>query len=137
MSAAARVMLAEGCFVVAEPNGRSISFRSHERALDYAEMVLRDQRAAQRRSKAPTGDYRLRDVRRGGSLVFEVVNRAGVTVAALSSRDLALRKIDMLERQARSRFRPCITCKRPFESEGIHNRMCADCNQRAQNMVWI
>ena len=137
MSAAAHVMMAAGRFMVTAPDGRSVTFRSHEQALDYAALVLRSQKAAQKRSGRASGDYGLRRVRRGGSLVYEVVDRRGVTVATLSSEDLALRKIDALERQARSRMRPCMSCKALFDSEGPHNRLCPCCNQRAQNMVWI
>lgn len=36
-------------------------------------------------------------------------------------------------RDAGLRERPCLCCKRPFMSEGIHNRMCPACrNGRAE-----
>ena len=136
MSAAARIMSAGDRFLVTAPDGRSLSFRRHDQALDYAEAVLRAQKVAQRKS-APAGDYRMRIARRSGGPVYEVVDRGGVVVATLSSEDLALRKIDTLARRARSRMRPCLCCKALFESEGSHNRMCPACNARAQNMVWI
>lgn len=137
MSAAARVMMAEDGFLVTAPDGRSIMFRCHERALDYAAKVLRDQKAAQRRSAEDAGDFELRRVRRGGKPFYEVRSRAGQVVAALSSRSLALRKIETLERRTQTRVKPCLSCNRPFESEGAHNRMCHGCNLRAQAMVWI
>lgn len=31
------------------------------------------------------------------------------------------------------RVRPCLCCRQPFASEGIHNRMCTPCRARASN----
>ncbi|MFA8441564.1 hypothetical protein [Yoonia sp.] len=44
-----------------------------------------------------------------------------------------------LKRQAESglKSRPCITCRTPFESEGIHNRMCPRCRSRANDAGMI
>ncbi len=32
---------------------------------------------------------------------------------------------------ARKTTRPCMCCQKPFESEGIHNRMCGSCRPRS------
>lgn len=32
--------------------------------------------------------------------------------------------------KARKTVRNCMTCSKPFESEGIHNRMCTTCRHR-------
>jgi hypothetical protein len=29
-----------------------------------------------------------------------------------------------------TKTRPCLRCRKPFESEGIHHRLCLDCNNR-------
>jgi hypothetical protein len=137
MSAAARVRMGEGCFVVSDPEGRETRFTSHDQALDYADLVLREQLRRDRRQRASQGDYRMRKTRRRGGQVFEVVDRSGHVLASLSSEYLCLNKIDSLVRADRLRVRPCLSCKAPFESEGPHNRMCPACNQRAQTVVWI
>ncbi len=31
---------------------------------------------------------------------------------------------------ARKTTRPCMCCRKPFESEGIHNRLCSTCRPR-------
>jgi len=36
-------------------------------------------------------------------------------------------RMEELQRQARLKQRPCLTCGRPFMSEGIHNRICPKC----------
>lgn len=40
-----------------------------------------------------------------------------------------------LQRHALSE-RACMCCKRPFESEGPHNRMCAECRLRRSISPW-
>lgn len=42
----------------------------------------------------------------------------------------ALAAKDRLTRAASFTTRPCITCRKPFESEGIHNRMCGHCRNQ-------
>lgn len=41
---------------------------------------------------------------------------------------------DRLERKAKRRVRPCISCCAEFMSEGAHHRMCKDCRSKASNM---
>ncbi len=45
-------------------------------------------------------------------------------------------KRDKLEREARRKRRPCITCGDPFLSDGPGNRMCDKCRARASEMFW-
>lgn len=30
--------------------------------------------------------------------------------------------------------RPCLRCRKPFESEGAHHRLCLPCTNRAQDV---
>jgi len=41
---------------------------------------------------------------------------------------------DRVEKQARMKDRPCITCGRTFTSEGPHNRMCNECRLEKSSM---
>ncbi len=34
---------------------------------------------------------------------------------------------------AKRKRRPCLCCKREFDSEGVHNRLCNSCRTRASN----
>lgn len=132
MTAAAKIMLGEGCFIVTAPDGNETRFKRHDQALDYADMVLREQRRLSR-SMGATAAYRIVS-NPGSGAAFRVVDPAGRVVASLSTREYALNKVDELARQQRIRVRPCITCGTRFESEGAHNRMCTACRWRAQDM---
>jgi hypothetical protein len=66
--------------------------------------------------------------------VFEVRDAEGevygtyLTVyAAEAARAHGQRRDDA---KARKTVRHCMTCNKPFESEGIHNRMCTFCRHR-------
>ena len=37
------------------------------------------------------------------------------------------RQLDDMKARAAMRIRPCLCCGTSFESEGIHNRLCASC----------
>lgn len=37
------------------------------------------------------------------------------------------------ETRRKAKVRPCITCQIPFQSEGAHNRMCADCRRASHD----
>lgn len=45
--------------------------------------------------------------------------------------------LDRRRRALRQIARPCITCTKPFDSEGPHNRMCPDCRNNAQEAVAV
>jgi hypothetical protein len=73
-----------------------------------------------------------------GEDVFEVRDAEGevygtyLTIhAAEAARGHGQRRDDA---KVSRKVRPCMTCRKPFESEGIHNRMCNGC--RAQNGEW-
>ena len=62
------------------------------------------------------------------------VCRDGEMLFALSTQALAEMKREKLERAARRKRRPCITCGKPFLSEGPHHRMCAPCRAWASDV---
>lgn len=55
-----------------------------------------------------------------------------------TNRDAARRWLErtMREMERQTVERPCLTCGRPFDSEGPHNRMCNECRRRASSPVW-
>jgi len=36
------------------------------------------------------------------------------------------------EAKSKARKRPCMSCRKLFESEGIHNRICDNCKRRGR-----
>lgn len=48
--------------------------------------------------------------------------------AAVAARDALQRRHD---RQRGAQRRPCLCCGRPFDSEGIHNRLCNECRRES------
>lgn len=46
---------------------------------------------------------------------------------AQSALDAAQARADAARKRA---VRPCLCCQKPFESEGIHNRLCSICRHR-------
>jgi len=38
-------------------------------------------------------------------------------------------------KRAHRRERPCMSCKRVFSSEGIHNRLCDNCRHKSEGMI--
>ncbi|MCB1395945.1 MAG: hypothetical protein KDJ98_08225 [Rhodobacteraceae bacterium] len=65
---------------------------------------------------------------------YQVVDPDGRIVLQPTQRDIAEAKRAALQAaldtKARRGPRPCLCCGRVFESEGIHNRMCAPCRGR-------
>ena len=57
----------------------------------------------------------------------------GDPVYGPANRDHAERKLEELERAARVKVRPCMTCDTMFRSEGPHNRLCDGCRKRVSN----
>ncbi|PIE09050.1 MAG: hypothetical protein CSA73_00550 [Rhodobacterales bacterium] len=53
---------------------------------------------------------------------------------AYSSEQIAEAACDRMEREARCKRRPCITCGKPFMSEGPGNRMCDKCRANASEV---
>ena len=70
------------------------------------------------------------EVRRMGGCMFAVFQGDRQVSSPSTSKDMAEEKLDARERWARLRARPCLCCKRPFQSEGPHNRMCTRCRNR-------
>ncbi|WP_339745631.1 hypothetical protein [uncultured Maricaulis sp.] len=80
-------------------------------------------------------DYTVRSVGNGR---FAVFNAKGVRVSGLyDCKDFALTRAESLARQARRQERPCLTCAKPFMSEGIHNRMCNPCRRDAAGKAYL
>lgn len=68
-----------------------------------------------------------------GSAIY--VMRDGVEVAGpFHGIEMAELRIDVLERKARCKMRPCLRCRAEFESEGAHNRMCPRCRETASEI---
>ena len=75
------------------------------------------------------------DVARIGG-AWRVVDPAGQIVGgAHDNRARALTQRDILQaeadRRAKRMTRPCLCCGNPFESEGIHNRLCNVCRGKS------
>lgn len=72
-----------------------------------------------------------------GDDVFEVRRPDGVLHGTYTSRSQAAGIVGIrqkeADRAARRMTRPCMCCQRPFQSEGIHNRMCATCRPRGSD----
>ncbi len=62
------------------------------------------------------------------------VCRDGEMLFALSTQALAEMKREKLERAARRKRRPCITCGGVFLSDGPHHRMCKGCRAWASDV---
>lgn len=73
------------------------------------------------------------EYRTGGG--YDIIDPNGKVVGRHSNRDAALTRAEALQREADTAAkrgpRPCLCCGREFESQGIHNRMCAPCRGRA------
>jgi hypothetical protein len=52
---------------------------------------------------------------------------------AYASEERAWAQIDRHKRKETLTQRPCLTCSKPFASEGPHNRMCSPCRN---DSVW-
>ncbi|MFP4045035.1 MAG: hypothetical protein ACLFTP_10805 [Rhodosalinus sp.] len=77
-------------------------------------------------------DLSPRSFGRGG---WGVVDGAGELVAGpYSCVYTAIGAAARLERQARERTRPCLTCGATFRSQGAHHRMCGPCRTRAKRL---
>jgi len=137
MSAAARITCSGGRYMVTAPDGRTLTFRNHGQALDYAELVLRDEklRSPRRKARNPTWTIRLQPTG-SHTASYQVIDQDGRVVASLSTKYLAENKVEDLARQARMRVRKCLCCAAPFASEGAHNRMCPSCRHRSLNEGW-
>lgn len=77
--------------------------------------------------------------RMGG--VWRIIDPQGQVLSTpYNSQAEAQERRDSLQREADQRakrgLRPCMCCRQPFESEGIHNRLCGQCRERA-NTDWM
>lgn len=61
---------------------------------------------------------------------YNVIDADGVPKTGIVANfDVADRMREALERKAARRRRPCLRCRKPFVSEGAHNRMCDMCRK--------
>ena len=75
---------------------------------------------------APTDLYRVRQ--RGE--VFVIVDRDGHVIGtSFPSHQRAMFACTRLVRDASCVTRSCMSCGRPFQSEGTHNRLCPTCKK--------
>ena len=74
-----------------------------------------------------TGEFEVKWVSKGLYAVF----RDGVQVTGKLDRSRAEERATKLAYQAKGSMRACITCRRQFQSEGAHNRMCDPCRDAA------
>jgi deoxycytidylate deaminase len=80
------------------------------------------------------GRYAVQSVR-GGYVVLDPEGR--IVAKGFGDHDRAVAKCARLQREAdtvaKRGERPCISCAKPFDSEGIHNRMCPTCRARSSD----
>lgn len=74
-------------------------------------------------------------------LGFKVVDEHGAMKGrpSLHLQDVEMQLVRLENEAQRAQLvqRPCISCSKPFESEGIHNRMCPYCRHRANDAGMI
>jgi hypothetical protein len=70
-------------------------------------------------------------IQKRGTLFFLVDEEGEVVGLGYAHRRDAEEALGVLMRSALHSIRACISCKRPFESSGTHNRMCPNCRARA------
>lgn len=69
---------------------------------------------------------------------YAIVDRHGdIKTVRYQNRDAALMALESHVRAAKRKRRPCMTCRKPFDSEGAHNRMCDRCRQTALPGDWM
>ena len=72
-------------------------------------------------------------IERRGALFYLVATDGAVVGLGYVNRRDAEEALGILLRSSQRTMRPCISCGRPFESSGPHNRMCPRCKgPRAQ-----
>ena len=54
-----------------------------------------------------------------------------VVGGGFTSHAMAALSMERLQRASQSGYRPCMSCQKPFLSEGSHNRLCPRCKSRA------
>lgn len=85
----------------------------------------------------PAPDFTTRRSDRG----WAVHDREGQRVTCYYDRFLAAdvvraRKQRLADQSKRKTVRPCLCCRKPFQSEGIHNRLCDLCRTSARQVMW-
>ena len=59
---------------------------------------------------------------------YFVLDAEGQAVSGgFTERSLAMDSMERLQRTSQSGYRPCMSCRKPFLSEGSHNRLCPRC----------
>ncbi len=65
---------------------------------------------------------------------FALFDLAGKRVSGMMDGQMAELQRDKRAARGRVRVRPCLTCGTDFESEGAHNRMCAECRRTGASL---
>ena len=64
----------------------------------------------------------------GNQQCFAIFDANDVQVSgAIAGIVVAEAKLEAMTAEARRRVRPCLSCEKPFQSDGNHNRMCPTC----------
>lgn len=88
----------------------------------------------------PEEDGRLLAMRGIGFSHREIGEALGRATSSIGSRlntlrSMPLRTSEPVARRRASRvMRPCMCCRRPFQSEGAHNRLCDPCRRKGSDI---
>jgi hypothetical protein len=74
---------------------------------------------------------RMHKVEKRGALFYVVASNGQVTGRGYARREDAEESLGDLLRSSQRGIRTCMSCRKPFESEGSHNRMCDQCKRRS------
>lgn len=84
-------------------------------------------------------EYARWEVRKVPGGVYQVISPKGEIHASFNCKENAETNRDAMaakENLARKRVtRPCMCCHRPFDSEGIHNRLCDSCRRLGEGPI--
>ena len=74
--------------------------------------------------------WNIHRVEKRGALFYVIGVNGRAIGRGYAQREEAEQYLDALLRSAQKRVRICISCQKPFESEGSHNRRCNRCKSR-------
>lgn len=73
---------------------------------------------------------RLHKVEKRGALFYVIGLNGSPVGIGYARREDAEETVEGLRRSADRIIRVCMTCQKPFEADGPHNRMCPQCKRR-------
>jgi hypothetical protein len=74
--------------------------------------------------------YQIERTRFGWIVAHAVRGRVSVSYQTMEE---AVDRLTTLQRKEQRMVRPCMCCRNPFESDGIHHRLCANCRSHGQD----